>query len=99
MVVNLMLCIPVLLLVGGFRYVSRCCVSSIEFTPPSLYQFYALLRNTTTIERLEKNKVATLVRRGRIGEVRSIDFIFGMNLITLIRGQIKFPYVRRLHPS
>ena len=35
----------------------------------SLYHFYSLLGNTTTIEGWEKDKVATLVRRGRIQEV------------------------------
>jgi palmitoyltransferase len=35
----------------------------------SLYHFYNLLGNSTTIEGWEKDKVATLVRRGKISEV------------------------------
>ena len=36
----------------------------------SLYHFYCLATNTTTIEGWEKDKVATLVRRGKIHEVK-----------------------------
>jgi len=53
-VMNYVTCVPVLLMVGGF----------------SLYHFYALLGNTTTIEAWEKDKVATLIRRGKIREVK-----------------------------
>ncbi|THH06676.1 hypothetical protein EW145_g3922 [Phellinidium pouzarii] len=53
-ILNYVTCIPVLLGVGGF----------------SLYHFYCLLKNTTTIEGWEKDKVATLVRRGKIHEVK-----------------------------
>ncbi|KAI0720048.1 palmitoyltransferase PFA4 [Cerioporus squamosus] len=53
-VLNYATCIPVLLAVGIF----------------SLYHFYALMGNSTTIEGWEKDKVATLVRRGRIHEVK-----------------------------
>ncbi|KZT73329.1 zf-DHHC-domain-containing protein [Daedalea quercina L-15889] len=53
-ILNAVACIPVLLAVGGF----------------SLYHFYLLLGNTTTIEGWEKDKVATLVRRGRIHEIK-----------------------------
>ncbi|EKM84046.1 hypothetical protein AGABI1DRAFT_67210 [Agaricus bisporus var. burnettii JB137-S8] len=53
-VLNFVACIPVLLSVGGF----------------SIYHFNALLRNTTTIERWEKDKAATLVRKGKISEVK-----------------------------
>jgi len=35
----------------------------------SIYHFYCLSTNTTTIEGWEKDKVATLVRRGKIHEV------------------------------
>lgn len=45
--------VPVLLMVGIF----------------SLYHTYALCTNTTTIESWEKDKVATLVRRGKIEAV------------------------------
>ena len=36
----------------------------------SLYHLHILLGNTTTIEAWEKDKVATLIRRGKIREVR-----------------------------
>ncbi|KAJ7070731.1 zf-DHHC-domain-containing protein [Mycena amicta] len=72
MILNLITCVPVLLCVGIF----------------SLYHFNAVLNNTTTIERWEKDKVATMVRRGRIQEIkfpynigtrRNIDSILGKN--------------------
>ncbi|KIM82364.1 hypothetical protein PILCRDRAFT_478089 [Piloderma croceum F 1598] len=53
-ILNYALCIPVLLTVGAF----------------SLYHFYSLLGNSTTIEGWEKDKVATLVRRGKIREIK-----------------------------
>ncbi|KAF5352496.1 hypothetical protein D9756_005887 [Leucocoprinus leucothites] len=53
-VLNYVACLPVLLAVGGF----------------SIYHFTALLANTTTIERWEKDKAATMVRRGKISEVK-----------------------------
>ncbi|KAH9897747.1 palmitoyltransferase PFA4 [Cubamyces lactineus] len=71
-VLNFATCIPVLLAVGIF----------------SLYHFYSLLGNTTTIEGWEKDKVATLVRRGRIQEIkfpynlgmrRNIESVLGPN--------------------
>jgi palmitoyltransferase ZDHHC6 len=51
---NFVTCIPVLLSVGAF----------------SIYHFNALMNNTTTIEGWEKDKVATMVRRGKIREVK-----------------------------
>jgi len=48
----------------------------------SLYHLYAMLGNTTTIEGWEKDKVATLIRRGKIREIKfpyvciSLSFIF-----------------------
>ncbi|GAA96590.1 hypothetical protein E5Q_03260 [Mixia osmundae IAM 14324] len=54
LVMNYVLCIPVLLAVGGF----------------SFYHFWCLSSNTTTIEGWEKDKVAVLRRRGRIREVK-----------------------------
>ncbi|KAI0931576.1 hypothetical protein AcW1_001057 [Taiwanofungus camphoratus] len=53
-ILNYATCIPVLLAVGGF----------------SLYHFYRLMGNTTTIEGWEKDKVATLVRHGKIHEIK-----------------------------
>lgn len=58
MILNFAQGLPVLLMVGIF----------------SLYHTYALCTNTTTIESWEKDKVATLIRRGKIEEVRrSVD--------------------------
>ncbi|KAI0800548.1 palmitoyltransferase PFA4 [Fomes fomentarius] len=71
-ILNYATCIPVLLSVGIF----------------SLYHFYSLLGNSTTIEGWEKDKVATLVRRGRIREIkfpynlgmrRNINSVLGPN--------------------
>ncbi|KAF8600854.1 zf-DHHC-domain-containing protein [Ceratobasidium sp. AG-I] len=53
-ILNYAACIPVILLVGGF----------------SLYHFYCIASNQTTIEGWEKDKVATLVRRGKIRELK-----------------------------
>ncbi|KAI0033963.1 zf-DHHC-domain-containing protein [Vararia minispora EC-137] len=53
-VLNYATCIPVLIMVGLF----------------SLYHFYCLLGNSTTIEGWEKDKVATLIRRGKIREIK-----------------------------
>ncbi|KIO26982.1 hypothetical protein M407DRAFT_14980 [Tulasnella calospora MUT 4182] len=54
LVFNYASCVPVLICVGFF----------------SLYHFYCLLTNTTTIEGWEKDKVATLIRRGKIREIK-----------------------------
>ncbi|KAG8715370.1 Palmitoyltransferase [Ceratobasidium sp. 394] len=54
MILNYAACVPVILLVGGF----------------SLYHFYCVSSNQTTIEGWEKDKVATLVRRGKIRELK-----------------------------
>ncbi|KAJ7193293.1 zf-DHHC-domain-containing protein [Mycena pura] len=71
-ILNFVTCIPVLLSVGAF----------------SLYHFNALMNNTTTIEGWEKDKAATMVRRGKIQEVkfpynigrrRNIESILGGN--------------------
>ncbi|KAL0951596.1 hypothetical protein HGRIS_008275 [Hohenbuehelia grisea] len=53
-ILNYVACVPVLLSVGAF----------------SIYHFMCLLGNTTTIEGWEKDKVATLVRKGKIREVK-----------------------------
>ncbi|KAF8167385.1 DHHC palmitoyltransferase-domain-containing protein [Crassisporium funariophilum] len=52
-IMNYVACIPVLLAVGGF----------------SIYHFYSLLGNSTTIEGWEKDKVAVMVRKGKTREV------------------------------
>ncbi|KAJ1302776.1 hypothetical protein OPQ81_003084 [Rhizoctonia solani] len=54
LILNYAACTPVLLLVGGF----------------SIYHFYCLASNQTTIEGWEKDKVATLVRRGKIHDIK-----------------------------
>lgn len=56
LVLNFVFCIPVLILVGLF----------------SLYHFYCAMCNSTTIEGWEKDRVATLVRRGRVRDVSCI---------------------------
>ncbi|KAF8527561.1 zf-DHHC-domain-containing protein [Hysterangium stoloniferum] len=53
-ILNYVACVPVLLAVGGF----------------SMYHIYCLLTNTTTIEGWEKDTVATLIRRGKIREIK-----------------------------
>ncbi|KAH8102412.1 zf-DHHC-domain-containing protein [Cristinia sonorae] len=53
-VANYTLSIPVLLAVGAF----------------SIYHIYSLCGNSTTIEGWEKDKAATLVRRGKIKEIK-----------------------------
>jgi palmitoyltransferase ZDHHC6 len=54
-ILNYTLCVPVLLAVGVF----------------ACYHAYAVWTNTTTIEAWEKDRVATLIRRGEIREVSS----------------------------
>ncbi|KAG6814148.1 hypothetical protein H0H92_002143 [Tricholoma furcatifolium] len=73
-ILNFVTCIPVFLAVGGF----------------SLYHLYCLLGNSTTIEGWEKNKVATMVRRGKLREVKfpydlgkrkNVDSVLGPNVL------------------
>ncbi|KIL71551.1 hypothetical protein M378DRAFT_19864 [Amanita muscaria Koide BX008] len=73
LVLNYVACVPVLMLVGGF----------------SLYHFYLLGGNCTTIEGWEKDKVATMVRRGKIRAIkfpynlgfrRNIEAVLGPNI-------------------
>lgn len=54
LVANYAACIPVIVAVGLF----------------SIYHFYCMLTNTTTVEGWEKDKVTTLVRRGKISQVQ-----------------------------
>lgn len=54
LVINYALSIPVVVAVGFF----------------TIYHIWCLVTNTTTIESLEKDRAATLVRRGRIHEVK-----------------------------
>lgn len=54
MVFNFAACVPVWLCVGMF----------------SLYHLWLVSGNTTTVERWEKDKVSTMVRRGKIKEIK-----------------------------
>ncbi|EJU02573.1 zf-DHHC-domain-containing protein [Dacryopinax primogenitus] len=63
---NFATCVPVLLAVGLF----------------SLYHFYLLATNTTTIEAWEKDKVAMLVRRGRIEKIK---FPYNLGMLQNLR--------------
>ncbi|SJX61720.1 related to PFA4-Palmitoyltransferase [Sporisorium reilianum f. sp. reilianum] len=54
LVVNYALCVPVIVLVGVF----------------SAYHFYCVAVNQTTIESWEKERTATMIRRGRVRKVR-----------------------------
>ncbi|KAH9486296.1 Palmitoyltransferase PFA4 [Psilocybe cubensis] len=71
-VMNYVACIPVLLAVGGF----------------SIYHFFSLIRNTTTIEGWEKDKISIMVKRGKTREVkfpydlgmrRNVESVLGRN--------------------
>jgi palmitoyltransferase ZDHHC6 len=53
LILNYTACVPVLMAVGMF----------------SLYHFWCLVMNTTTIEGWEKDKAVTLTRKGKILEV------------------------------
>ncbi|KZT62662.1 zf-DHHC-domain-containing protein [Calocera cornea HHB12733] len=63
---NFATCVPVMCAVGLF----------------SLYHFYLLATNTTTIEAWEKDKVAMLVRRGRIEKIK---FPYNLGLVQNLR--------------
>ncbi|CAG8544248.1 10638_t:CDS:2 [Cetraspora pellucida] len=51
----------------------------------SMYHFYCMWTNTTTIENWEKDKVATMVRRGKIKEV---TFPYDIGIIDNIRANL-----------
>jgi len=57
LILNYAACVPVLMIVGVF----------------SLFHFWSVLTNTTTIEGWEKDKAASLKRRGKIRQVRSLS--------------------------
>ncbi|GAA5868652.1 hypothetical protein JCM8547_003769 [Rhodosporidiobolus lusitaniae] len=74
LVANYVLCVPVLLAVGVF----------------SLFHLWSIVTNTTTIEGWEKDKVASLKRRGKIREYRypyhlgyhaNIQSVLGSNVL------------------
>ncbi|PWN41784.1 zf-DHHC-domain-containing protein [Ceraceosorus guamensis] len=69
MVLNYALCVPVLLLVGMF----------------SMYHFYCAANNSTTIEGWEKDRVATMVRRGR---VREIQYPYDLGLVRNLQASL-----------
>lgn len=71
-ILNYVACVPVLIAVGGFRYGSNhffFFFLTRSNNDLSLYHFYALVGNTTTIESWEKDKVAVMVRKGKTREV------------------------------
>ncbi|KAF5323533.1 hypothetical protein D9611_005589 [Ephemerocybe angulata] len=75
-IMNYVTCVPVLLAVGGFRYSLECGVCAIETNViRSIYHFINLSSNSTTIEGWEKDKVATMVRKGQI---RAIKFPYDL---------------------
>lgn len=74
LILNYAACLPVILCVGMF----------------SVYHVWCMLSNTTTIEGWEKDKAATLRRRGRIQEVRR--GILALQFLADIDSQFKFPY-------
>lgn len=67
MVFNFAACAPVWLCVGMF----------------SIYHLWLISGNTTTIERWEKDKVSTLVRRGKI---HAIKFPYNLGFMTNMRA-------------
>lgn len=69
---NYVFVVPVILAVGAFRSVLFCCEDLKLIMLSSLYHFYNLTNNTTTIERWEKDKAATLKRNGKIQEVGNL---------------------------
>ena len=71
LVLNYVFCGPVLLLVGVF----------------SIYHIYCLCINQTTIESWEKDKVSTLIRRGRIRKVRYPYNVGTMRNIQVVLGR------------
>lgn len=67
LILNYTACVPVLMAVGMF----------------SLYHFYCLVMNTTTIEGWEKDKAVTLKRKGKILEVSCWTLLISrLSLIT-----------------
>jgi hypothetical protein len=77
LILNYTACVPVLLAVGMF----------------SLYHFWSLAANTTTIEGWEKDKVAILKRKGKIEEVRSLAFSSSSNgRPDCSLSQYRYPY-------
>ncbi|KAF9647436.1 zf-DHHC-domain-containing protein [Thelephora ganbajun] len=67
LIMNYVTCVPVLAAVGAF----------------SLYHLHCLLGNSTTIEGWEKDKVAKLVRRG---EIREIKFPYNLGMMKNVKA-------------
>ena len=55
---------------------------------PSIYHFYCLLGNTTTIEGWEKDRATTMVRHGKLREVSSLPVTFLQFSFTDLSGQV-----------
>lgn len=83
-ILNYVACVPVILSVGAFRF-GRIFVpwSNPSYLLSSIYHFYSLLGNSTTIEGWEKDKVATMVRRGKIREVSMHELLYHNPLIMI----------------
>ncbi|UZJ53767.1 hypothetical protein CBS101457_003087 [Exobasidium rhododendri] len=67
LIFNYGLCVPTFFLVGAF----------------SIYHFWCLCTNTTTIEGWEKDKVETMIRKQRIDE---IDYPFDLGVVSNIQS-------------
>jgi hypothetical protein len=78
LVANYVVCLPVLIAVGVF----------------SLFHLWSIVTNTTTIEGWEKDKVASLKRRGKIREVRFPPFLFHSAIESYLPSlsQYRYPY-------
>jgi hypothetical protein len=71
MILNLVSCVPVLITVGAFRFVHYFASvdPTLAYEACSVYHFWGMFENCTTIEAREKDRATTLVRRGKLSEV------------------------------
>jgi hypothetical protein len=83
LVLNFGLCLPTFLLVGAF----------------SIYHFWCLCTNTTTIEGWERDKVERMIRKQRIAEVSGpgeyfsdISLLSSYTLLLLPLSQVDYPF-------
>jgi palmitoyltransferase len=76
LILNYTLCVPVIMAVGMF----------------SLFHFWSIASNTTTIEGWEKDKVAVLKRKGKIREVSSLFPLMQDLNAKRCPLQYKYPY-------
>lgn len=80
---NYVFVVPVVLAVGAFRFVFHLPRVLQTDSVCSIYHFYNLASNTTTIEVWEKDKAATLKRHGKIQEVSYLCLSVLQQLISL----------------